>query len=388
MTTADVGVYLHVPFCDRVCPYCDFAVVAARNLTMAREAAYVDALLAELAVRAPAFSGRVLASLYFGGGTPSLLRPESVARLIAAVEATFDAPAPLEVTLEVNPSTVERDRMSGFRDAGVNRVSVGVQSFDDAVLKRLGRAHPAREAHETLAAARTAGFERISLDLIYGAPGQSPSALANDLAEVVAFSPDHVSAYELTLEAGTPFGEAAANGKLEVCDEDALRALQSQVAEGLEASGYGRYEVSSYAHVGCEAVHNRRYWERRPVLGLGMGAFSTDPPTEIEPHGARVSNSRDLANYLAAVKAARPGQREPLSPSVARGEAVFLALRTREGLDAERFAAEFGAFPRQFFGETIDRLSGEGMLEERSGGDLVLTPRGLELSDSVAMHFV
>jgi oxygen-independent coproporphyrinogen-3 oxidase len=266
-----VGVYVHVPFCQRVCPYCDFAVVGVRALPPELEGAYLDALLAELEQRRAAFEGRSLASLYLGGGTPSLLRPDSVRRIVDAVFTAFPAGGPVETTLEVNPGTVERERLPGFRGAGVNRVSVGVQSFQDTTLKRLGRAHRAEEARRTLAAARAAGFRAVCLDLVFAAPGQGLADFQADLAETLAFGPEHVSAYELTVEEGTPFALAAARGQLRRASEETVVAMIEMAEERLGAAGYERYELSNYARPGFAAVHNRRYWERRPVLGLGVG---------------------------------------------------------------------------------------------------------------------
>ena len=391
MEEASVGVYLHVPFCERVCPYCDFAVVAARRLAPDQEQAYVDALLEELAARRDAFAGRTLASVYLGGGTPSLLAPASVERILAAVRAAFPLATPAEVTLEVNPGTLERARLPGFRQAGVDRVSVGVQSFDDGVLKRLGRAHRGDEARRTLTAAREAGFAKQSLDLIFGAPGQDLAGLAADVDEALGFAPDHVSTYELTLEAGTPFAKAAARGQLPLPDEETLLAMSELLEERLAAAGLQRYELSSYARPGCEAVHNRRYWERAPVLGLGVGAFSTDPPGAGAPFGLRRSNTRDLAGYLDRLaRGASPeaGPPEPFDAVTARGEAAFLSLRTARGLDAARFADEFGAPPRGFWAGAIDELAERGLLEETARGDLRLSPQGRRLADSVFEHFV
>jgi oxygen-independent coproporphyrinogen-3 oxidase len=382
----DVGVYVHVPFCERVCPYCDFAVVAARTLPPETESRYVDALLAELALRRDAFAERTLASLYLGGGTPSLLRPASLTRIADAVRSAFPGSEPVEITLEVNPSSVERARLPDFRTAGVNRISLGAQSFDDATLKRLGRAHRAEAVHATLDAIRTTGFASLSLDLIFGAPGQAASTLSADLDAAIAAAPDHVSAYELTLEVGTPFAAAAARGRLRLPQEDDVAAMQEQVEKRLAVAGYQRYEISNYAHPGRESVHNRRYWERRPVLGLGMGAVSTDPPTAANPHGVRRANPRDLSRYLAAPGVA--ASCEVLTPRIARGEAIFLGLRTARGVDASAFAQEFGAAPRHFFATAIERLRGDGLLAEAEGGDLRLTPRGRSLADSVFEWFV
>jgi oxygen-independent coproporphyrinogen-3 oxidase len=382
----DVGVYVHVPWCERVCPYCDFAVVAARSLPEQSQARYVDALLAELAARREAFAGRALASLYLGGGTPSLLRPDALGRVVAAVRASFEPAGECETTLEVNPSSLERERLPAFRDAGIDRISLGAQSFDDATLKRLGRAHRAAAVRETLAAIRDARFRALSLDLIFAAPGQSERALDADLDAVIAAAPEHVSAYELTLEPGTPFGAAAARGRLELPDEERVAAMQERVEARLGAAGYARYEISNYARPGFEAVHNRRYWQRRPVLGLGVGAVSTDPATASLPHGVRRSNPRSLARYLADPLAA--AEIEVLSPPIARGEAMFLALRTSRGVAAADFAQEFGAPPRAFFAEAIERLCAQGLLAESGTGDLWLTPPGRLLADSVSEWFV
>jgi len=389
---ATVGVYVHVPYCERVCPYCDFAVVAARRLVPERESRFVAALAGELAARAPAFGGRALASLYLGGGTPSLLRPESLARAIEAVLAAFPpAPGgPLEVTLEVNPSTLERERLPGFRAAGVNRVSVGIQSFDDAVLRRLGRAHRAVEGRTTLAACRAAGFENLSLDLLFAAPGQDLPALERDLAEALTFAPEHVSAYELTWEPETPFGRALARGRLAAAPEELSVSMLEAVEARLGRAGLGRYEISSYARPGFESLHNRRYWERRPVLALGPGAVSLDPPAAETPFGVRRANVRSEREYLERVEAGLAAEAAPaelLDARTARGEAAFLALRTRRGIKAEAFAGEFGGPPRAFFAEPIERLVAQGLLLEDPGGDLRLSARGRLLSDSVFAEF-
>jgi len=387
---AGVGVYVHVPFCERVCPYCDFPVVATRALGSELEDRYVEALVGELALRRQAFAGSELASLYFGGGTPALLRPESVARLVAAVRETFPAPGEVEVTLEANPSSLERERLPGFRAAGVNRLSLGIQSFDDGVLKRLGRAHRADAGREALRAAREAGFANLSLDLIFAAPGQDLPALERDLAETADFAPEHVSTYALTLEAGTPFAKAAARGRLELPDEDLAAAMMERVAARLEAAGLSGYEISSFARPGFEAVHNARYWQRRPVLGLGQGAWSTDPPGPGAPFGVRRANQRSLGAYLTALATGggAEAEAEVLAEGVARGEAAFLALRTRHGLAAAAFAREFGAEPRAFWRAEIDALCERGLLRESAAGDLALTAPGRLLADSVFEHFV
>ncbi|MBW2272665.1 MAG: radical SAM family heme chaperone HemW [Deltaproteobacteria bacterium] len=386
-----LGVYVHVPFCERVCPYCDFAVVAERKLAPGAPDRYVAALLTELEMGAARFAGRRLETLYFGGGTPSLLAPESLGRLIEAARSRFGRePAPLEITLEVNPSSLERSRLRSFREAGIDRLSIGVQSFDDTVLRRLGRAHRAGEARRTLEAARSAGFQNLSLDLIFAAPDQRLVDLERDLDEALSFAPEHLSVYELTVEAATPFALAERRGQLRRAGEAEVVEMVRCIEERSAAAGLARYELSSYARPGREARHNSRYWARRPVLGIGMGAWSCEPPSEAAPYGARRVNPRDLAAYLERVEAGQPPEArvEILEPREARAEALFLALRRREGLAAAAFALDFGAAPRAFFAESLDRLTRGGLLEESPEGNLRLTERGRLLADSVFERFV
>jgi oxygen-independent coproporphyrinogen-3 oxidase len=386
-----VGLYVHLPFCERVCPYCDFAVVAAPVLGPAVEARYVAAVLAELDQAHADYADLRLESVYFGGGTPALFTPASIGRIVQAARERFACADSVEVTLEANPSTLERERLPGFRAAGANRLSLGIQSFDDLVLRRLGRAHRGGEAHAALAAARRAGFDNVSLDLILGAPAASEATLEQDLDVVLAFGPEHVSAYLLTLEAGTPFARAAARGQLALADEEAILRMLDATQARLAGAGLVRYEVSSYARAGFESRHNRRYWQREPVLGIGLGAWSTLPRRSGAAFGARRQNLRGLAAYLAAVEVGLPPRAAPdevLAERTARGEAMFLGLRTRAGVSGARFAAEFGGPPRAFFAEAIEALVAAGLLSESPQGDLALTAKGFPLSDTVFEHFV
>lgn len=397
-----VGVYLHLPFCERICPYCDFAVVAAPELGAGREARYVSNLLTELKARRSDFEGRALASLYFGGGTPSLFTPQSIRELALAVGAAFaesgdDAAGgrvpEIETTLEVNPSTIEWARLPDFRAAGINRLSIGVQSFNDTLLKRLGRAHRAPIARETLRAARAAGFDNLSIDLIFAAPGESQGDLARDLDELLEWEPEHISTYELTFEPETPFGRALAAGKMNSCDEDLAADMTLQIEGRLKASGFGRYEISNYSRgEETRSQHNQRYWQRQAVLGLGMGAHSAEARSAGLPHGARRANPRRLGEWEERIRTdpARTGDEERLSVAGSRGEAVFLALRQAEGLSALRFEAEFGGSPRVFFEAEIEAMIRRGWLIEggRAAGDLRLSDLGRLLADDVAAEFV
>ncbi len=388
-----VGLYVHIPFCERVCPYCDFAVVAAPRLDPHTEDRYLEALEEELTARAPCYGDRRLTTLYLGGGTPSLFRPHSLERLLAKAQQVF-APAlekaRLEITLEVNPSTVERERLPDFFALGINRLSIGVQSFDDATLRRLGRAHKAEEGARILEAARTAGFANLSLDLILAAPGQTFAGFEADLERALEFEPEHLSIYELTVESGTPFELAARRNQLRRADEDTVVDMLEHTVRRAAASGLARYEISNYARPGFESAHNTRYWSREPVLGIGMGAWSNLPPDDRAPFGRRRSNPRELARYLEGVESRGDdgAEVEILSAAQARGEAIFLALRHRRGLCAAGFEAEFGFVPRHYFPSAILRLVETGLLVETEVGDLRLTERGQLLSDSVFAHFV
>lgn len=386
-----LGVYVHLPFCERVCPYCDFTVFAARPLSAELERRYIDGVLAELAQRRADFPLHKLESLYFGGGTPSLFSAHSIERVVMAVRDAFSSTEAIEITLEVNPSTVERERLPDFCAAGANRFSVGVQSFDDLVLRKLGRAHRRDECVATLRAVRTAGCENLSLDLIYGAPGQTLDRFARDLEQAIEFAPQHISAYLLSIEAETPFAKAVRRGQLALPDEEEVIAMMALLDAQLAAAGLRAYELSNYAAPGAESVHNRRYWHRRPVLGIGVGAWSTEVVSVAAPHGARRTNVGEVGAYLDRVFAGHSAMidtLEVLAPATARGEAMFLALRTSDGLIAREFAREFGAPPRAFFAAAIDACCTMKLLEEDLQGNLVLSAKGRRLSNEVFAQFV
>ena len=382
----EIGVYVHVPFCGRVCPYCDFAVVGGG--TAGREAGYVAALLAELRGRAGAFAGRSLATLYFGGGTPSLLEAGALAEVLATARQLFPG-EPAEVTLELNPSTTERSRLGAFREAGIDRLSIGIQSFADTTLRRLGRAHRAAECHETLVAARKAGFRNVSVDLIIGVAGQTLPDVLADVDAALAHEPEHLSAYGLTVEEGTPLAAAVARGRVVLPEDDRVADMMEALCDRVEAAGLERYEVSSYARPGHEARHNRRYWEGSAVLGVGVGAHSYLPPCAEAPYGARPANERDLGTWQARIEA---GDLDPPEPGVltepeARTETMFLGLRRRRGLAADAFVRRHGGPPRRWFAEAIDELRAAALLAESADGDLALTRRGWLLSDTVFARF-
>ncbi|HEX6129316.1 MAG TPA: radical SAM family heme chaperone HemW [Candidatus Limnocylindria bacterium] len=352
--------YVHVPFCRLVCAYCDFVTVGGRAADIPR---YVEALLAELAMRPSA--GR-LETIYFGGGTPSLLPASAVERLLLAAGAHW-ASEPREVTLEANPSARESPDWAGLRSAGVNRISLGVQSLRDSDLRALARGHTGAEARVAFAAAREAGIDNVSIDLIYGIPGQGLGDWRAGLRAALALDPDHVSLYALQLAlapdewAAPPrTGALRWRAKMAQSQDDELAAAQYRAAEEvLDAAGYAHYELSSWTRPGRESRHNAAYWARRPYTGIGAGAHSYDGAAQ------RSWNQRDLDAYLSAVESGRPPRAggEELDEPTRAFEAVALGLRRVDGLSRGAFAAEFGRDPLDLYPEAVSRGAAAGLLE-------------------------
>ena len=382
---ADLGVYVHVPFCEHVCPYCDFAVEGVGQLEPALEQAYVEGLLRELKLARKELGERLaereLATLYFGGGTPSLLQPASVERLVDAICAVFQGP-PGEVTLELNPGIPECARAPDFRAAGVTRLSIGLQSLRDTTLKRLGRAHKGAEALRGLEACLAVGFPSLSVDLIHGAPDQTEDDLLDDLERVIDFGIPHVSAYALTIEAGTPFARAYARGQLRLPHEDAAVRMGLRLGERLAAAGYAQYEISSFAQPGHRSQHNQRYWRRQDVLGLGISAASL-------LGDLRFQNVKDRGAWQLALGAGRRPllELETLSLEDARRETLYLGFRLLDGISRADYERDFGATPEQHFGEQLEELRELDLICE-SSGHLRLTERGILFADEVFLRFV
>ncbi len=381
------SLYLHIPYCQSKCPYCDFNSHAVASWP---EDDYVRALVAEIERRAgeAPWTGRRLKTIFIGGGTPSLFRPESIAMVLAAAERKFGLERGAEVTLEANPGTVDAAKLDGMRAAGINRISFGTQSFNDARLKFLGRIHGAAETREAARLAHRAGFERLNLDLIFAIPGQTIDETLNDIAEAAALRPDHISAYNLTFEEGTAFFTEMKRGRIRPIDSDRQAEFYAAVREELPRRGYSMYEISNYAPRGHEARHNLSYWRLESYLGLGAGAhsFARD---ENGGGGRRWWNERMPARYVE--QALRGGLAEAGGETVdahsARGEFVFLNLRLRDGFALADFEARFGASFDSVFGTCAARLF-EGELLVRDRGRIYLSERGLELADSVFAEFI
>ena len=372
-----VGIYVHFPYCAVRCPYCDFAVSTERPIPQER---YTRAVLEELTLRADAFRGLEARSLYLGGGTPSLWDPARVAEVVASAGAALGLSPAAEVTLEVNPESVDRGRFAAYREAGVNRFSVGVQSFDRGVLAKLGRRHGPDGAERAIRAAAEV-VPNVSVDLIYGARRSTVAIAAADAERIASLPVAHVSAYALTLDpdvlaVDVPLARLLRQGRLPLPSDDDVLAQAAALRSRLRRAGLRRYEISSFARAGFEAVHNRLYWESGSYLGLGVGAFGC--LYRADGGGAlRWGNHRTPAAYLAAIEAGRAptAEEDRLGARELAEEHVMLALRTRRGVPV----AEVPPSRRS----EIDALV-RARLAARLGENLVLTSRGLDLHSAIA----
>ncbi len=377
----DLGVYIHFPWCRARCPYCDFAVAVA-PLGEIPHVAWADAVIDELGVRAARFAGRRLRSIYFGGGTPALWQAGEIAGVVRAVRETFGGGEPddLEITVEANPLDCRAEILAPLGEAGVNRLSIGTQSFNDSELVFLGRDHGGRAAKDALAAARSAGFSRVSLDLIYALVGRTLDDWRRTLDEAIELAPEHLSVYQLTIEPRTPFGQAARAGKLTPVEDD-LSADEFELAHAtLEAAGWEHYEVSSYARAGKRAVHNSLYWSGGEYLGLGNGAHSFWKDGEV---GLRWSNHRSVTRYLAGAPAIdiaacpRVAETIPLDQQELADDLVWTGMRVRDGVPRVLVEGRAG----------LARLFAGGLVEEH-GDRIRPTARGLLFADEIAASLI
>lgn len=358
-----LSLYVHFPWCVSRCPYCDFNAHAASTF---EETRYVECLIREFGRVAGAVQGRAIESVFFGGGTPSRFSPEAIRHVLDAIRAEFDCSPSLEVTLEANPQSADLGHFAGYREAGVNRLSIGVQSFDDGCLRRLGRAHGRTDAHAAIDFARQAGFSRLNLDLMYGLPNQPVGQACADLEAALAFEPEHLSWYQLTLEPGTPF--AAKPPPLP--DEDRLWEMSAEGAGMLERAGYAQYEVSAWCRDDAVCRHNVNYWEYGDYLGVGAGAHGklTDAAGEV----FRTVQAYDPGDWMEAVEGEGAEiERRHRGAENRIFEFMLGALRLRAGVAWSLFEARTGQ----------SRLAASGMLvKARASGLLDESPQGLRAS--------
>ena len=345
------------------------------------------AVVREMELRRATFTDTVIApTLYIGGGTPSILYPPLVARLVEAAARHYGLTADAEITLEANPGTVTRDKLVGYRSAGVNRLSLGVQSFHDPLLARLGRIHTAGEAVAAFAVARDAGFANIGIDLIHSLPGENLALWQADLSRAVALAPEHISAYGLTIEAGTPFHVLERGGELVLPEEEEAAGMFEQTAEVFRRAGYEHYEISNFARTGRRSRHNQVYWRRESYLGFGAGAHSF---LATPSFGSRWHNPEQPELYLQAIGSGLLPQEElsAMTEREAMAETLFLGLRMLEGVDGERFRQVFGVTLEEAYSAELHRLLTDALLEWREGR-LRLTRRGLLMANQVFVRFL
>jgi len=379
-----LGLYVHIPWCRTKCPYCDFNSHAA---AVWPERRYSDALIRELSHRAAehAWHGATVETVFFGGGTPSLFSGGAIERVLGAVGDSFRTSPDVEITLEANPGTVTVDRLRDFRSAGVNRLSFGIQSFQPHLLKVLGRLHTVEETRLVMPMARAAGFSNVNLDLIFAVPGQTRDDWKKDLETAIAAAPEHVSAYNLTYEEGTPFFDMRREGRLRPVDDELEAIFFEDARSTLGGAGYRPYEVSNFALPGRESRHNLNYWRAGAYLGLGAGAHSWHPTGD---GGRRWSNERDPGRYmeLCLDRGGAAVFEERLDSRQSAGEFAFLNLRLAEGFAEDAFRERFGVDFGNAFPECRD-LESDGLLE-RARGRVRLTSRGLMVADAVFATFV
>lgn len=374
-----LGIYVHIPFCLKKCYYCDFLSAPAKDEVMEQ---YFAALREEIQAYRELALVYSVQSIFLGGGTPTLPHGEWISEVLEEIQRVFLVEEGAEITIECNPETVDKRKFRIYYKAGVNRISFGLQSADNGELKRLGRVHTYEKFLETYSTAREVGFSNCSVDLMSGLPGQTPDGWENTIQKVIGLKPEHISAYSLIVEEGTPFFEMEKKGCLSLpCEEDERR-MYERTEELLEAAGYRRYEISNYAKPGRESRHNLIYWTAQEYLGLGLGASSYMDEV-------RFRNTSDFGDYL------RNGKRlEELHTEVERltienrmEEFLFLGLRKMDGISKEEFGRKFGCSIETVYGKVIGKWKRDGGLEE-DGDRIYLTRWGIEVSNVVLADFL
>ncbi len=370
--------YLHIPFCRARCRYCDFVSFAGREDLYD---SYVNALCREVALVGPVLAAAGPATLYIGGGTPTVLPPAGLEAILHACGEVLELAA-AEVTVEANPGTVSLEGLRALRRLGVNRLSLGVQSFRDAALRLLGRSHTAAEARAACRLVRRAGFEQVGLDLIYGLPGQGLAEWQRDVDTAVALEPEHLSLYSLALEEGTPLAAAVASGELPAPDEDLAAEMYVHARQRLREAGYCHYELSNWARPGWWSRHNIAYWRNEDYAGCGVAAHS-------HRSRRRWANTASPEEYIAALRQGRSAvvEEEELDLPTAMGETMMLGLRLVAGIPHAEFARRYGADLGQVYGPVVSELTAQGLLVSDDVG-VRLSERGLLLGNQVFARFL
>ena len=386
MNQKELEIYIHIPFCIKKCSYCDFLSAPAAEQTVE---SYMAALFAEIEGKSGKYRDRRVVSVFIGGGTPSRLTGEQMGQLMACIRRHFFLDPAAEITTEVNPGTVSEEKLRTFRKAGINRLSIGMQSAQDEELRELGRIHDFAGFLEAYEAAVQAGYTNINVDVMSGLPGQTLESLRDTLGKLLALRPmpQHVSAYSLIVEEGTPFAAMAERGELPLPEEETERAMYEETIEVLAKYGFHRYEISNYARDGYECRHNVGYWIRRDYLGFGIGAASLID-------NVRFQNEKSLGAYLAHPLESRE-EEQTLTVQDRMEETMFLGLRLTRGVSCVDFAEQYGRTVEEVYGEVIARNVADGLLtvterkeNQKKDRFLALTKRGLDLSNYVMAQFL
>lgn len=377
-----LGLYVHIPFCVKKCNYCDFLSAPAEDATKER---YVNALCKEIKSYKDLAKEYELATVYFGGGTPSVLEVSLLEQVLDMIKQTFAVTMAAEVTIEVNPGTVTQEKLNRYRELGINRLSIGVQSAKEKELALLGRIHTFEDAKNTVQWARKAGFDNLSMDLISALPGQTLEAYQENVDEILSLHPEHISSYSLIVEEGTPFFEQYSEGKVkenDLPDEETDRAMYAYTKKRLAEAGYERYEISNYAKPGYESRHNSSYWTGTEYLGVGLGASSLVT-------NARYHNETDLMTYIKEVEAGNDVRREleRLVLEEQMEEFMILGLRRMCGISRTEFQKRFCKPIETVYGSALQKLKTQGLITVK-GDRIALTELGIDVSNQVFIEFI
>ncbi len=365
------GLYIHIPFCRQKCKYCDFVSFSGCEKDFS---AYISALIKEM----QGYRGEKVDSVFIGGGTPTLLDAESLAKLLAAVNTSFDIAKDFEFSIEANPKTLTAEKLAVLKHGGVTRLSIGVQSFNDAELLAIGRIHDVKAACEAYTMAREAGFSNINLDIMFSLPGQTAESFLNTLDTAIKLKPEHISCYSLILEEGTSLFAEVESGKITLPDEETDRQNYELACKKLEAAGYRQYEISNFAKAGFECRHNLKYWDCEEYIGVGVAAHSYYK-------GARFSNTESLSEYIKG--SYQSGDAVSLTEADKIAEFMIMGLRKTCGIKKSEFKRRFGMETGEHFGRVIEKHKKTGLLAENEEF-LYLTKEGINLSNSVLCEFI
>ena len=370
----EISLYIHIPFCVRKCLYCDFPSFSGMD-GMFED--YVRRLCREMGEAAPSFQGIGVKSVFFGGGTPSVLPPALMGRIMDKIMSAYDVNSDAEISMEANPGTLDAAKLREYKSMYFNRLSMGLQAWQDRLMERLGRIHRGGEFEDNFLQARDAGFKNINVDLMFSLPGQTMDDWQETLEKVMRLDPEHISAYSLIIEEGTPFFDMYEKGQITETDENTDRRMYYLAKEMLSDKGFRQYEISNFAKEGFECRHNITYWRTEEYRGFGLGAHSY-------VDGTRFHNSADMKEYMAG------GGRldmEKLTPEEMQEEFMFMGLRMNEGISREEFLKRFKTDITSVYGQEIVELISEGLLTENKGR-ISLTDRGIDVSNQVFEKFI